>query len=252
MKIKEDLRLGSNRPWYLNLWVIFGLILGVVVFIGLIQFFYKTYIYYQIIKSGQVVDRFMPIAEPTVEMKMQSLMVQKERDRVRQIVKARDNDPFWGPKDAEHEVVVFEDFGCPYCKMAQATISDLYKLRPDIKITFRDYPITELHPNAKIAAQASRCIWQQGDINKYNRYHETLYSHQNELDLASLESFASNIGGDISAFSLCMQQQGIQIMINQSILDAENAGVEATPTVFINGVKVEGVHEAGKLLELLK
>ncbi len=252
MKMGEESRAVIKKRWYQNIWVILGLILAVFVFLGLMQFLYKTYNYYQIIKSGQFVSSFMPIAEPTAEMKVNSLMVQKERDRVKQNVKGKEADPFVGPKDAKYEIVIFEDFGCPYCKMAQATISDLKKLRPDVKISYRDYPIIELHPNAMIAAQASRCVWQQGDINIFNRYHEILYAHQDTLDLDSLMGFATDVGADRAAFNICMQQQNITVLINQSILDAENAGVVATPTFFVDGIKVEGVHEAGKMLDLIK
>ncbi|MDF1496706.1 MAG: DsbA family protein [Patescibacteria group bacterium] len=252
MKMEEESGVSKKHPWYLNVWVILGLILVAFVFFGLSQFFYKTYSYYQVIKSGQPQSSFMPIAEQTAEMKVKSMMAEKERERVRRVVKSKDGDPFAGPVDAKYEIVIFEDFGCPYCKMAQATIADLKKLRPDIKISYRDFPITELHPDAMIAAQASRCMWQQGDINKYNRYREVLYAHQNEFDLDSVKIYAADVGADRTAFNLCMQQQGIEIRINQSILDAENAGVTATPTFFVDGIKVEGVHEASKMLELLK
>jgi protein-disulfide isomerase len=252
MKIEEDIGIRGKTPWYLNVWVLLGFVLVVVVLFGLAQFAIKTYGFYQMAKSGQAADSFIPIAEPTAEMKMNTLLAQKERDRVRQNVKGREGDPFVGPSDAVHEIVIFEDFFCPYCKMAQATISELMRLRPDVKISFRDYPITELHPDAKIAAQAARCVWQQGDLNKYLRYREFLYSTQNNLETNLMIQYVSTLGLKQSAFSTCIQQQSGVAPINRSILDAESAGVTATPVFFIDGIKVEGVHEASKLLELLK
>lgn len=244
--------MGTKGRQHRSGWAIFGFILAFIVLLGLGQFVYQTYQFYSIRKAGQSAGVFMPIAEPTAEMKMQNLLAQKERDRFRQLVKGKAGDPFTGPADAKYEIVIFEDFFCPYCKMAQQTIAELMKLRPDVKISFRDFPITELHPDSMIASQAARCVWQQGDAGKYLRYHELLYSNQNNLDRSVMEQQAYGIGADRTAFGLCMQEQNVVIAINKSIMEAESADVTATPTFFIDGIKVEGVHEASKLLELLK
>jgi protein-disulfide isomerase len=252
MKMEEAGKMNISKPWYRKGWVILGLFLLAVVCLGLVAFISKSIGFYQDIKSGKSGGEFMPIGTPTAEMRMEQLLSEREILKVKEVVKAREGDPFFGPKDAEHEIVMFEDFGCPYCKMAQATITDIKNLRPDIKISLRDFPITELHPNSIKAAQASRCIWRQGDTDIYFKYRGLLFSRQNQHDELSLAAMAYEVGASGSAFNLCMKQQGVVSRINQSILDAESVGVQATPTMFVDGIRVEGVHEAEKILSLIE
>jgi len=252
MKMGEERKANIGDRWYQKGWVIFGLILIFIVCIGLILFIVKTAGYYFEIKEGKTKQEFIPIATPTAEMRMEQLLREKERASLKDKVTAREGDPFFGPEDAELEIVVFEDFGCPYCKMAQSTIAGLKRLRPDIKITIRDFPILELHPNSMVAAQAARCVWGQGKEIKYWRFRDMLYNRQSQHDLSSLAVMVNEVGADGAAFQLCMQQHGVASEINQSVLDAESAGVSATPTFFIDGIMVEGVHEAEKLLKLIE
>ncbi len=247
----EELNKMQDTSWYKNFWVILGLIFSFFVLVGLFLFAVKVYGYYQDIKSGKVNKEFMPISEPTMEMKMRNTLAEQQRITLKDLIKGKDGEPFAGDKNSVNEIVVFVDYGCPYCKMIVGTIMELKTKRPDIKISIRDFPIVDLHPNAINAAKASRCVWSQGKADVYWRYHELLYNRQDKLDSTSLRDYAREIGVDIKNFDYCVNQSVLDSLINQSIMDAEMAGVTATPTFFVNGVKLEGVYDAEKLLKFI-
>ncbi len=252
MKMEEKNNAMLKVSWYRKGWVILGLFLLCVVGLGLFLFINRSIEHYKELKSGVSQSEFMPIGAPTAEMKMEQLLQEKNRDQRKELVKAQASDPFFGPKDAEHEIVFFEDFGCPFCKMSQSLILALIQSSSDIKIVLRDFPITELHPNSLNASRAARCVWRQGDQNKYLRYRDLLFSRQEQHDISSLFSMASEVGAESLAFKICMEQKSATTMINQSIMDAESAGVTATPTFFVDGIKVEGVRDYSTVMQMIK
>ncbi len=253
MLMEEKNKLNINKPWYKNVWILSGLFLAGIVFLGLGLFAYQTYNFYAAAKEGRDAKAdFMPIAEPTAEMKVQSLLQEKQREKYRELVKGKEGDPFLGAATAEHELVVFADFGCPYCKMAVQILEEVKNKRSDVKISLRDYPILELHPDSMLAAKAARCVWKQGDADKYHKFHNLLYAYQGNHDMESLSGYAKQLGVEMGGFLSCVKSREVHMEVNQSIADAEKAGVTATPTFFADGIKIEGVHDAEKYLELLK
>lgn len=251
MLIKEETNAALGAPWYKRGWVVFGLILSFFVVLGLLSFAVKVFGYYQDIKHGVSAKDFLPISEPTAEMKMQNTLAVQQRAMLKNLIKGKDGEPFAGDKNSVNEIVVFVDYGCPYCKMTVGTIMELKSERPDIKISIRDFPIVELHPNAVNAAKSARCVWSQGGSDVYWRYHELLYNRQEKHDQVSLRDYVREVGADLKSYDSCINQSALDSLINQSIMDAETAGVSATPTFFVNGIKLEGVYDADKLLKLI-
>lgn len=174
-----------------------------------------------------------------------------EVDRIKKLVTGRPGDPFAGAEDAEHEIVVFVDYGCPYCKLAHTAIRDIIRAHPEIKVTIRDYPVTQLHPDAKNAAIAARCIWNQGESDDYWRYVDLLYAHQDAQGISSLRSYARQMNADLNAYDNCIRSSQVNLAIGQSVLDAENAGISGTPTFFVDGRIMVGVFDAAAILETL-
>ena len=243
----------QKKLWYRNPWIIAGFLLLGIIFFGLFLFVGKTWSYYQAIKQGQDIEQeFMPLSQPTAQMQLEEKMKEKQKKLFRDLVKGDENDPFFGPENAEKEIVYFGDYGCPYCKMAAGTIQNLLRMAPEVKITMRDFPIVELHPDSMLAAQAARCVWRQGDPAKYLLFINTLYSRQDDHSVQALDRYAVEAGVENLSYSICMEQKSVLRNIEVSIQDAEKAGVTATPTFFIDGMKVEGVHDADKLLKLLE
>lgn len=161
------------------------------------------------------------------------------------------DDPFLGPEDAKIVIMEFSDFQCPFCKASFPSIREITSRFPDIKYIYRDFPIDELHPESRIAAEAAGCAHDQ---DLFWPYHDRLFQNQHSLVRDSLYTYAVQAGLDIGEFRECFDEGKFGNDVEQDRLIGIDLGVRGTPTWFINGEKVEGViPEEGweKLLESL-
>jgi protein-disulfide isomerase len=143
-----------------------------------------------------------------------------------------------GDPNAPITIVEFSDFQCPYCQRAQATLDEVMtKYGNQVKLAFRDYPLTQIHPQAHSAAEASRCAADQG---KFWLYHDALWANFGKLDTAALAGHAKATGLDESAFQACLAAGKHKAAVASDLQDGTNAGVTGTPAFFINGVFLNG------------
>ncbi len=101
-----------------------------------------------------------------------------------------------------------------------------------VRFLIRDFPITSLHPNAFRAAEAAGAANAQG---KFWEYIDILFKNQNALDADSLKKYASQLGLDRKRFDAEFESGKYDADIRRDIEAGEMYGVEATPTIFING-----------------
>lgn len=150
-----------------------------------------------------------------------------------------EDDPYWGPKDAEIILVEFSDFQCAFCEQA---FPILQKIRQDykdkVKIIYRDYINLKDHPDALNAAMAAEC---SQDQNFFWPYHDLLFSNQQDLSLANLKRLAAISGMDTEKFNACLDSQKYYLEVMNDVEDAAKLNVTGTPTFFINGARVTGV-----------
>ena len=153
---------------------------------------------------------------------------------------ATDDDPSLGNPDAKLTIVEFADFGCPYCREASYSIRALTLTYADrVNYILRDFPITELHPNAQMAAEAGECAREQ-DEDKFWAYHDKLYQNQNDFSRAGLREYARSVGLNVSDFDQCLASGRYRQEVLGDFEDGLAAGVVGTPTFFFNGQKVAG------------
>jgi protein-disulfide isomerase len=150
-----------------------------------------------------------------------------------------DDDPFMGPEDAPVTIVEFSDFQCPYCERAAVDVLPqvFAEYGDQVRLVYRDFPLTQIHPQALPAAIAAECADDQG---KFWEYHDLLFANQSALDDASLEAYAGQLGLDQTAFDQCFSTQTPLEEIQGDYQDALSYGVSGTPTFFVNGVRVSG------------
>ncbi len=150
-----------------------------------------------------------------------------------------DDDPMLGPKDAAITIIEFSDYECPYCrKWHTETFARLLKTFPgQIRFVYRDFPLSNIHPNAAPAAQAANCAGEQG---KYWEYSEKLFSGQYGLGSQAYRQYASDLGLDAAAFDECVSSGRYQEEVTADLEWAANLGVRSTPTFFINGIPLVG------------
>lgn len=149
-----------------------------------------------------------------------------------------DGFPSTGPADAPITVVEFADFQCPFCRQwQQQTYQPLMAAYPGkIRIVFRNFPLTSIHPNAMPAAEAAQCANEQ---NAFWPYHDKLFSSENLGD-DIYKQYAQELNLDMTKFEDCLTNHKYAQTIQADSDFAVNLGINSTPTFFINGLAVIG------------
>jgi protein-disulfide isomerase len=154
-----------------------------------------------------------------------------------------------GRPDAPVTIVEFSDFQCPACGQAYRDLHEMLARRTDVRLVFRNFPLDNscnealpraLHPDACLAALAAECARQQ---NRFWEYHDRLFENQHTLDRESLFRYARDVGVDIPTFRNCLDAPATRDRITDDIRAGIAAGIESTPTLFINGRRIDGALE---------
>ncbi len=154
-----------------------------------------------------------------------------------------------GKSSAPVMIVEFSDFGCPFCRKAEATLSEvLSKYAGKVSLAYRDYPLVELHPTAEAAAESSRCAAEQG---KFWEYHDLLFGNPEKQDHQSLLLDARILQLDEPRFSACLDSARYKADIDKDRQEGLRAGVIGTPGFFINGIFLDGAQPAETFEKLI-
>jgi predicted DsbA family dithiol-disulfide isomerase len=155
-----------------------------------------------------------------------------------------------GNPQAPVVILEFADFQCPYCQVAEPTLKKLLaKYEGRVSLSYRDFPLSEIHPNADLAAQAARCA---GDQAKFWEYHDSLYEHPDKLHREGLVEQARNLKLDEKQFDSCLSSSKYKGQVEQDRQLGLRAGIAGTPGFVINGNVVSGnrsQEEFEKLIE---
>jgi protein-disulfide isomerase len=150
-----------------------------------------------------------------------------------------DDDPAQGSATAPVTIVMFSDFQCPACAKSHPLLKKVIAEYPGrIRFVVRDYPLTQNHKDAFQAAVAANAAHQQG---KFFEYTELLYNNQDSLDTASLKRFAAELGLDQQKFNTDLESGKFADEVKKDMTDGDQYGVNSTPTIFVNGVKVRSL-----------
>jgi protein-disulfide isomerase len=143
-----------------------------------------------------------------------------------------------GDPDAPITIVEFADFQCPFCNRVEPVLRGvLTKYKGKVKLAYLDFPLTPIHSHAEIAAEASRCALARG---KYWEMHDAMFVDQSKLDDGSLVKTAARLGMEQSSFASCLESGKYKGVVQKDIEAGSEAGVNATPTFFINGELLGG------------
>lgn len=143
-----------------------------------------------------------------------------------------------GPANAPITIVEFSDYQCPFCRRWHAEVSqELFAAYPDqIRLVYRNLPLTTIHPDAFSAAEAALCA---GEQNVYWDYHDKLFGGE-LLGTEVYLQYARDLSLDLTAFEACLNDRKYQADIQADSDFAVNLGVRSTPTFFINGLAIVG------------
>lgn len=147
--------------------------------------------------------------------------------------------PATGGDNATVTMIEFSDFQCPFCSRAAETVNQVKKKYGNkIKIAFKHFPLP-MHREARPASEASMCVNEQGS-DKFWKFHDSAFKHQDKLDAASLEKYAKESGADVKKYTECMSAKKYADFVQKDMEYGEKLGVKSTPTFFINGQLVSG------------
>jgi protein-disulfide isomerase len=160
--------------------------------------------------------------------------------------------PTRGAKASKVVVVNFDDFECPFCsRMHQTLFTQIIKEYGDrVTFIYKDYPLVEIHPWATHAAVDANCLAaQSGDA--YWDFADYIHANQHEVSnektpgarLEALDKLTMLQGQkhsvDVVKLQSCIKAQD-ETAVKASMKEAEAIGVEATPTLFVSGQKIDG------------
>jgi protein-disulfide isomerase len=157
--------------------------------------------------------------------------------------------PARGRADAPVTLVEFSDFQCPFCKRSQATLKQLQERYPGkLKLVYRDFPLDQLHPQARNASEAARCA---GDQGKFWEYHDVLFTQAPQASPESLRRYAEQTGLDTAAFDRCLSSGLHREAVQRDVEEGTRLGVTGTPAFFINGRPVLGAQHIGAFTRVI-
>lgn len=153
--------------------------------------------------------------------------------------------PTLGPAGAPITLVMFSDFQCPVCKqeaqVLRQNVEASYKDK--VRVVFTDFPLEQIHDWAKPAAIAGRCVYKQNPA-KFWDYFDWAYENQGAIGLDNFndkfQTFATSKGLDGMALGACVASGAAAAELGGELAEGRSLQVDKTPTIFLNGRKVEG------------
>jgi protein-disulfide isomerase len=139
-----------------------------------------------------------------------------------------------GPKDAKVTLVEFSDFECPYCNAARPMLEEALKARPQVRVCYALFPLAA-HPNATIAGQAALFA---RDAGRFGAMYNALFDNQLSLSEGFIKALVKKVGLDEKAFDKAVAEKKYLDELNASRDAGKTAGVDSTPSIFVNGRKV--------------
>jgi protein-disulfide isomerase len=155
-----------------------------------------------------------------------------------------------GPADAPVVIVEFSDFQCRFCAVVQTALAAIRTRYPErVAVVYRHFPLDAIHPHARAAANAAECAGEQG---RFEAYHDALFAAQDSIGRTPWERFAEITAvADLDAFRRCIEENRYGVRVEQDAQLAAQLGLEATPTLIVNGVVYTGAPSEAELERLV-
>jgi len=156
------------------------------------------------------------------------------------------NSPAMGPADAKITLIEFADFECPSCRQLDRILRDLLPQHPNIRLIYKDFPLTTIHPWAMTAALAGQCAAQQSPASFW-KMHDIIFDAQDLITPSNVwekvSDFANQVGLNTEKLQACMSNPDTLNQIEKTTAEGNELKVTATPTIFVNGRRVVGPDE---------
>ena len=156
-------------------------------------------------------------------------------------VQISSGDHIRGNKNAPVKIVEFSDFQCPYCGAFHPTMQQvIYDYCNQVAWIYKHFPLDSLHPNARPAAEASECIYEQAGDDGFWKFADEVIANQSQLSAKYYQQLAQEIGVNLTTFNDCVSSGKYQQKVEADYQQGVSYGVNGTPGNFINGIPVRG------------
>lgn len=217
---------GDSKPkaWFKKPWVI-----GLLSFVALVMIIFISSFVTQVNYYRQVIAQ---------EEALKKIDLTKDMRNKPPVMINTENNFSIGADNPELTIVEFADFSCPYCKEMSFKIRNILKAYPNrVRMVFKDYPV--VNEEGLTFAMAARCVGNKNET-LFWMMHDDLFNLQGILDREELIGIAEAMGINKEEFTTCIDDQKYLDDIKKDAQEAENLGVEATPTLFLNGHMIPG------------
>jgi protein-disulfide isomerase len=154
-----------------------------------------------------------------------------------------DGDPSLGPASARVTLVEFSDFECPHCQELYEAMKTVEAEYPQIRIVYKNFPLTQIHPWAETAAIAGRCAYEESPASFW-KLESSIFENQDVISpenvWSQLVQYATQAGLKPETFKACMASAEAKKAVDADRAQGVALGVDSTPTVYINGRPLVG------------
>jgi len=158
-------------------------------------------------------------------------------------------DHILGSANGSIKLLEYGDYECPACGAVQPIMEEIQRrLGDDLCFAFRHFPLTRIHPHSEHAAEAAEAASAQGD---FRIMHHALFENQEALEDANLAMYAAELGFDEARLIREVTSSAYALRIREDFRSGLRAGVNGTPTFFIDGVRYDGAIDSEHLVNAL-
>lgn len=150
-----------------------------------------------------------------------------------------------GQPGAEVTLVQYGDYECPYTRLSRHSVHPLQReFSARLRFVFRHFPLAEIHPHARTASMAAEATSAQG---AFWEMHEHLFAHRQKLEDSHLHQYAIDLRLQPDRFDRDRGTPEVALRIDRDLASGARAGVEGTPTFYVNGARHAGSYEVERL-----
>jgi protein-disulfide isomerase len=151
-----------------------------------------------------------------------------------------------GRQDAPVTLVEYLDYECPFCAEAHyAMLEVLRRVGDVVRFVARNFPLSQLHRHALLAAEAAEAAGAQGG---FWPMHSMLFDNRDALELPDVESYAGKLGLDVTRFAGDLDQSAYLPRVQKDFRSGVRSGVNGTPAFFLDGMSLDGDRDADSLV----
>jgi len=192
-------------------------------------------------KEDNITVKQVNTEEETLREANREAIKKAQIQQVKPVRAIDDTDHIWGDINAPVQLIIYDDFECPFCAKFYDTTEQIKQEFGDkVVVAFRHFPLT-IHPQAMTAALAAECAAEQGKF--WQMYHKLFADNKaGQMNKEQFKQDAVNIGLDAVKFNQCLDIKKYKDKVLAQMLEGKNAGVSGTPGNFVNGEPLPGAY----------